>query len=133
MSRLYLKSVSLLAPGAVTTAQSGTSAVINLAELPQGDLVLEIHAKKPAHDSGHSLTGKWMEADTEEGPFADSGLEFAAVAELADVAGEDTAVLNSIPLRRADRLQYGYYVGTPAGTLPSIVLGASLIAFEPQD
>jgi hypothetical protein len=126
MSRTYLKSISLLPPKVCATVQDATSAVVNLAELPEGELTLELHARKTVAESGHTCTSKWMEGDAVGGPFEDSGLVFTAIGELAE--GEDPGIHDPVPLDRAVRAQFGYFVGTPAGTLPAIPLAVSILA-----
>jgi hypothetical protein len=123
MSRTYLKQQSLLAPAVVATEEAATSAVVDLNEFPDGDLVLAMHAAKAVAESGDSLTAKWMEADAEEGPFEDSGLVFTEVGETADV-------LDEIVLDRTARLQFGKFVGTPDGDTPAIGLAVSLVSFR---
>ena len=123
MSRLYLKSRSLIAPKVCGIAAHATSAVVDLSDFPEGDLVLEMHAAKATAESDHSLTAVWMEGDAAGGPFADSGLVFREVGEAEDI-------LDSIPLDRSVRKQFGYFVGTPAGEAPEIALSVALTAYQ---
>jgi len=123
MSRLYVKSQSLVAPAICTTDEAATSAVVNLADFPEGDLLLEMHAAKAVAESGDGMTAAWMEGDSEEGPFADSGLVFTEVGESADV-------LNVLQLDRSVRKQFGYFEGTLSGDTPEIGLAVSLSAYR---
>lgn len=130
MSRTYVKSISILPPKVCVTVQNATSEVVNLGELPDGDLFLEVHARKTVAESGHTCTGKWMEGDLLAGPFTDSGLEFTAIGELTGAAGEVAGIHDLVPLDRSLRKQYGYYVGTPAGEDPEIPLAVAVLAFR---
>jgi hypothetical protein len=123
MSKLYMKSTSLIAPAVCTTDNAATSAVVDLSDYPEGDLVLEMHATKAVAESGDSMSALWMESDAEEGPFADSGLVFPAV-------GESANVLHQVVLDRSERKQFGYFAGNVSGSTPEIGLAVSLTAYQ---
>lgn len=130
MPRTYVKSISILPPRVCSTAQEGTSTVVNLAELSDGELFLEHHARKTVAESGHTCTAKWMEGDHQAGPFTDSGLAFTAVGELTGAEGEEPGIHDLVPLDRTVRKQYGYLVATPAGDDPEVLLSAAVLAYR---
>lgn len=122
MGKIWIKSLSVVLPGVYASSGAGTSAVIDLDELPEGDIVIELHAAKAAAESGDSMASAWMHADAAAGPFTDSGLLFTAV-------GEDADVLDSLPLDRSVVKRYGKFVPDIDGDTPAIAFGVTLTAF----
>jgi hypothetical protein len=122
MGKIWIKSLSVVLPGVYATSGTGTSAVIDLDDLPEGDIVIELHAAKTVAESGDSMASAWMHADSPAGPFTDSGLLFTAVGETVDV-------LDSLPVDRSIVKRYGKFVPDIDGATPLLYFGVSLTAF----
>lgn len=127
MAKIWIMSRSALAPVVALNTADATSAVMDLNELSEGDIILEAHVAAAAGGTTPKLAGKWMEADAVEGPFTDSGLVFADVTDAADV-------LHSRPLDRTLLKRFGQFVGTITGTDdPAFGVSVSLTAFLNHD